>query len=131
MTHTYLVEDYFCPNLVSLRNQILGRYTNFVQKLKSSPSKEIRFLSDILENDARSQLCLNLRYLSELTNVNPVTTDKWTFKSLLPRNSLPQREQWRIRWIDLLLDARRNKTFYELNMTETRCNSMLESLCIS
>ena len=111
MTHTYLVEDYFCVSLVSLRNQILGRYASFAQKLKNSPSAEIRFLSDILENDARSQLCLNLHYLSELTQVNPMTTDKWTFKSILPRNALPQIEQWRSRWLDLLLEVRRHKTF--------------------
>ena len=88
-------------------------------------------MSDILENDVRSQHCLNLRYLSEITNVNPVTTEKWKFKSLLPRIVLPQIEQWRIRWLDVLLYARRNKTFHELNMDETRFKAMLESLCIS
>ena len=131
MTHTYLVENYFCDNLKSLRNQVLGRYANFATKLKCSPSKEIRFLYDILVNDARSQLHCNLRYLRQVTNVNPVTTAIWKLKSLLPKELIPQSDKWRIRWLDVLLEARKTRNFSNLNITMERCKSMLDSLCIT
>ena len=49
MTHTYLVEDYFCPNLVSLRNQILGRYASFAQKLKVLQARKLDFCQIFLK----------------------------------------------------------------------------------
>ena len=131
MTHTYLVENYFCDNLKSLKNQVLGRYANFARKLQSSPSREIRFMYAILVNDARSQLYSNLNYLRQLTNVDPVTTNICEFKSLLPRELLPQIEQWRIRWLNVLLEARRTNNFSALNIDKDMCNSMLDSICIT
>ena len=53
-TFTYLVEGYLAKDFVSLRNQILGRYPSFFQKLLKSPSKEIRLLANIVGRDPRS-----------------------------------------------------------------------------
>ena len=53
-TFTYLVEGYFARDFVSLRNQILGRYRAFFQKLLKSHSKEIRLLANIVGRDPRS-----------------------------------------------------------------------------
>ena len=130
-THTYLVENYFCDNHISLRNQIFSRYPKFAQKLKTSPSSEIRFLFEILVDDARSQLCKNLRFLKQITKVNPLSTPIWNFKTLLPRNMLPQNEQWRIRWLDALIEVRKTKKFSDLNLNEESAMSMLKSLCIT
>ena len=60
-THTYLVEGYLCEGFTSLRNQILGRYSKFVGKLLSSPSKEIVFMINLILRDARSVTCRNIR----------------------------------------------------------------------
>ena len=53
-THVYLVENYFCSNLVSLRNQIYSRYSNFAKTLNDSPSREVKLLFKVLSKDARS-----------------------------------------------------------------------------
>ena len=110
---------------------MLGKYANFARKLKCSPSREVRFLYDILVNDARSQLYYNLSYLRQLTNVNPVTTPICEFKSLLPKELLPQMEHWRVRWLNVLLEARKHRNFSALNIDMDRCNSMIDSLCIT
>ena len=70
MTHTYLVENYFAVGQASLRVQTYTRYGNFVKKLMTSPSKEIRFLSKILLNDPRSTIWKNVWYLNNMTNMN-------------------------------------------------------------
>ena len=94
-------------------------------------TNNIRFLFDILVNDARSILCHNLRYLQERAKVNPLNIPSWKFKSLLPRNLLPQNEQWRVRWLDTLLEARKTRNFVAININEQTVESMLLSICIT
>ena len=48
-THTDLIENYFCEGHLSLRQQVLIRYNKFVRKLTESPSKEIRFLINLVK----------------------------------------------------------------------------------
>ena len=75
-TYTYLVEGYLAKDFVSLRNQILGRYPAFFQKLLNSPSKEIRLLANIVSRDPRSTTSKNLVYIKQLSGLDP-----WDFSS--------------------------------------------------
>ena len=54
-TFTYLVEGHLAAGYVSLRNQILSRYSGFFRKLLNSPSKEVIILSRIVFKDSRSK----------------------------------------------------------------------------
>ena len=130
-THTWLVEGYFCDRMKSLKNQVLGRYPKFVQKLLDSPSKEIRFLSRILLSDRRSQLNKNVYYLSTVTNVNILDYPIYKYKLLLPRKSVPASDQWRLGLLTSLLNARKTKNFSFLNLNRTQCQDMINSLCSS
>ena len=69
-TFTYLVEGFFASEQSSLRSQILSRYPGFLQKLQSSPSKEIRMLVRIVQVDPRSTTCKNIRYIERLTGLD-------------------------------------------------------------
>lgn len=131
MTHTYLVEHYFAKGQTSLRSQTYVKYTKFVQKLLQSPSKEIRFLSKILLSDPRSTIGKNVWFLNNLTNENIVVTSKFKVKQLIPINPIPANDQWRIRLLQVLLDARKEKNSAKLNLTKDQLNDMLQSLCIS
>ena len=66
-TFTYLVEGHLAAGYVSLRNQILSRYSGFFRKLLNSPSKEVRIISRIVSKESRSNTCSNLIYLQKLT----------------------------------------------------------------
>ena len=96
-----------------------------------SPSKDIRFLSKILLNDPRSTICKNVWFLNDLTNVNILKTSKFQMKKVIPINPIPANDLWRIRLLQVLLEARKVKNSENLNLTKDQLNAMIESLCIS
>ena len=73
----------------------------------------------------------NVWFLNNLTNVNIVVTSKFKVKQLIPINPIPANDQWRIRLLQVLLDARKEKNSAKLNLTKDQLNDMLQSLCIS
>ena len=73
----------------------------------------------------------NVLFLNNLTNVNTVVTNKFKVKQLIPINPIPANDQWRIRLLQVLLDARKEKNSAKLNLTKDQLNDMLQSLCIS
>ena len=131
MTHTYLVENYFSGGYASLRSQTFSKYAKFVQKLLSSPSKEIRFLSKILLNDHRSTIGKNVWFLNDLTKVNIVETSKIQMKRLIPIDPIPDNDKWRINLLTVLLEARKTKNWQQLNLDKQQLDEMIESLCSS
>lgn len=130
-THTYLVENYFAIGHSSLRSKTYSKYSKFVQKLLSSPSKEIRFLSKILLNDPRSTLCKNVWFLNDLTNVDIVKASKLQMKCSIPVNHIPVSDQWRVGMLNVLIEARMTKNYEQLKTNKEQLNALLESLCIS
>ena len=130
-THTYLVESYFAAGQASLRSQIHGRYQKFIQKLMKSPSKEIRFLCNVLVNDPRSTIGQNVWYLNRITNSDILRTSSTDFKKLLPVNNLPENEVYRVRLLTTLLQVRDSKQFEQFNLTKKQTSDLIESLCIS
>ena len=130
-THTWLVEGYLNQDLVPLRNQILGRYSNFIRKLLNSPSKEIIFMINLVLRDARSNTCANILHLNRLTNVDCLKTAAARVKSLLPVLNVPDTEQYRIGLLNFLLETFINRTYNYVNMTKTACTEMINSLCNS
>ena len=130
-THTYLVEGYFCAGFTSLRNQIHGRYSKFIQKLFNSPSKEVMFMINLVYSDARSPTCNNIKFLSVRSGLDIMKTASWKVKSLLPVQCVPQHEQFRIGLLNILLETKYCKSFATLNIDLTQCNAMITSLCNS
>ena len=53
-----------------MKNQVQARYQQFVRKLSESPSKEIRFMFNLIKNDMRSVTGRNIDYLSRLCKVS-------------------------------------------------------------
>ena len=60
-----------------------------------------------------------------------VVTSNFKVKQLIPINPIPANDQWRIRLLQVLLDARKEKISAKLNLTKNQLNDMLQSLCIS
>ena len=127
-TFTYLVEGFLAKDQTSLRNQVLSRYPGFLKNLQCSPSKEIRMLVGMIEDDPRSNTCRNIRYLRKLTNLDKA--EKYSscrIRKELPKRSVPESETWRLGLLAELMRAKQSK-YIEVQDT-TRITAMIESLC--
>ena len=129
MTHTYLVEDFLCEDLVSLRIQILGRYPQFVRNLMNSPSAEVRFMINIVQNDVRSRTCENIKYLSNLINDNCLVMTTYKVKQMLPRKVTPPIELYRKSLLSFLLDVRIERPHLHLGLGKQYIEDLIYSLC--
>ena len=112
----------------SLRSQILSRYPGFLRKLQSSPSKEIRMLVRMVQNDPRSTTCKNIRYLQSLTGMDdPEKYSSWRIREALPKKTVPEAEKWRLGLLSELIRVRYNR-FIEVQDSK-RITAMINSLC--
>ena len=127
-TFTHLVEGFLAKDQTSLRNQILSRYPGFYRKLKMSPSKEVRMLVQMVENDPRSTTCQNLRYLRKVSNLeNAEQYSSWRIREELPQKSVPEAEKWRLGLLTKLMAMKQNQ--YMEVQDSKRITAMVESLC--
>ena len=114
-----------------MRVQTYTRYGNFVKKLSTSPSKDIRFLRKILLNDPRSTIWKNVWYLNNITNMNILVVGKAQVRSTIPVSPIPALDQWRVGLLNVLLETRTSKNYSNLNLSKKQFDEMLESLCKS
>ena len=128
-THTNLVEGFLCKGYPSLRNQILSRYVNFAKTLSASPSKEIRFVFNLIKDDKGSVTARNMTHINRLCNCQTLCLSGWKVKDLLPSKN--DCEAWRTSLLSTLLDAKINKSYGELNLQKQTMEDMIRSLCVS
>ena len=127
-TFTYLIEGYFAANLISLRNQIISRYSKFYQKLINSSSREVRILANMVRHDPRSVTCKNLRLLRQMTGISHAEVySSQKIKSILPHKQVPKGEYWRIGLLQSLLSLRSERR--SLVQDAQRVDAMITSLC--
>ena len=130
-THTYLIEDFLCEDLPSLRKQILSRYPNFIRKLQNSPSFEIRFMFSMIRNDQRSITSQNISHISRLINDNCMSIANWRLRQMIPRSVIPTNEHYRRSLLATLLEAKQRRTFLDLGLSKQQTEEMILSLCIT
>ena len=126
-TFTYLVEGYLAKDFVSLRNQILGRYPSFFQKLLKSPSKEIRLLANIVGRDPKSTTYKNIQHVKNLSSLDPWDFSSQSIKIQLPVKKVPDNQKWRLGLMANLMEIREDK-FVNAEDASRIC-AMLDSLC--
>ena len=106
----------------------MSRYPGFYRKLQMSPSKEVRMLVKMVENDPRSTTCQNLRYLRKVTNLeNAEQYSSWRIREELPKKSVPEAEKWRLGLLAKLMAMKQNQ--YMEVQDSKRITAMVESLC--
>ena len=126
-TFTYLVEGYFARDFMSLRNQILGRYPAFFQKLLNSPSKEIRLLANIVGRDPKSTTSKNLLYIKKVSGLDPWDFSTQKIKMNLPVKEVPVEQKWRLGLMETLMAMKVDK--FVIAEDSARICAMLDSLC--
>ena len=88
---------------------------------------EVALMSEIVAKDARTTTACNLAYLASLTGLDCTDAVKQQVKDLLPVESVPDNERWRLGLLDLLLYER---GVIEKDAGDTkRVISMISSLC--
>ena len=130
-THTYLIEDYLCEDLWSLRTQILSRYPNFIHKLENSPSFEVRFMLNMVRHDQRSTTCQNIKHISGLINDNCMSLAPWKLKQMIPKRTIPTNDYYRRSLLSVLLEARFRRTIPDLGLSKEHAQEMIISLCVT
>ena len=131
-THTYLVHDLLCRDLPSLELQVLSRYPMFLKKLEASPSREIRFMFEIVKDDPGSATFRNIRYFKTVCKEKDVLEfSSWRARQILPKTIIPDSELWRTGLLTTLLTIKRNRLYSQYRMTVDQTRAMIYSLCAS
>ena len=99
----------------SAKVDILTRYLGFFSSLRSSASYEVQVLSRYLARDIQSVTGKNLRFLHDLSHLDPWSTSKGKLRGALTLAEVvevPVRDRWRLPYLSSLLAQRRRA--YEL-----------------
>ena len=84
-------------------------------------------MAEMVSKDARSTTSCNLAYLKSLTSLDSSTASKLEVKSLLPVESVPESESWRLGLLDTLLQER--CSIEKEGGNTKRVIAMISSLC--
>ena len=117
-THTYLVDNFLCSGLSSVRADILSRYLKFVQGLKMSPSREVTVMCGVVEGDVTTTTGQNLDLIRRETGLDPPASSATRVKAaILSRvQKVPELDTWRLENLGKLLEAR-GEAHYECEDT--------------
>ena len=128
-THTFLVENLLVSQFFTVKQQLVGRYVNYVKQLFNSSSPEICVVANMVARCARSTTGSNLLHIERESRLDPWTTPAWMVRSAMPRCEVTPVQRWRLQYLRKLLLAR-------LEM-EARCedvediNELVDSLARS
>ena len=128
-THTFLLDNLLVDQFFTVKQQLVGRYVNFVRGLLRSTSPEIAIVSNMMARCARSPTGKNLINIARETGLDPWTSQSWKVRAAVKRKEVPDGEGWRVQYLGKLLEARMDMS--------TRCedlediNTIINSLCSS
>ena len=114
-TRSYFVQQILSCGMSSAKVDILTRYLGFFSSLRSSASYEVQVLSRYLARDIQSVTGKNLRFLHDLSHLDPWSTSKGKLRGALTLAEVvevPIRDRWRLPYLSSLLAQRRRA--YEL-----------------
>ena len=61
-TRKFIVNHLLAVNMVSAREEILARFAGFVNKLASSPCREVRVMAELVSHDAHCTFSKQIVY---------------------------------------------------------------------
>ena len=128
-THTWLVDNLLGSGFFSVKQQLVGRYVNFVSGLLKSVSPEVKTVANMVARCARSTTGKNMMSIQRETGLDPWRSQAWMVRGKISKAEVPVGEGWRVQYLAKLLQARKEM--------ETKCqdveevNLLIESLCSS
>ena len=97
-TKTYLVDHLLSKDLMSAREEILAGFTGFVNKLASSPCREVRVMAALTIHDARTVTGSNVALIEEKSGLEEGKATIHNFRGCLvaARPEVPAADIWRL-----------------------------------
>ena len=128
-THTYLVENVLAKDFLTVKQQLVGRFTKFFERLRKSISPEVQVVANILGRCARSITGSNLKRIQQETGLDPWLAPHWKIRSKIVKSPTKQEDAFRAQYLRKLLEARFHAK-EECQNTE-ELTSLINSLCSS
>ena len=128
-THTFIVDNLLAANLFSAKQQLAGRYVNYVHGLLNSKSPEVKTVVNMVGRCARSNTGKNLMNLERETGIDPWRNKGWKVRDMVKRCEVPQKDKWRLNYLGKLIKARNEMK--EMGEHFEEIISLIESLCSS
>ena len=130
-TRTFFVQQVLSCGHTSAKVDILTRYVKFFHSLRGSACHEVRILSRYLARDVQSVTGKNLRFIQDLTHLDPWTASLSSVKEALVKAEaveVPVQDQWRIPYLCSLLAQRREIRNLALENEEKYLDELISSL---
>ena len=129
--HTYFLDHLLSCGNSSVREDILARYTKFVQSLRSSPSMEVSVMCGVVSRDVRTTTGSNLALLRQETGLLAMAISSKKVKKVMHerRAAVPEADRWRLGYLARLLEER-GEQYYQGADTDNLTN-LIESLCVN
>ena len=130
-THSYFVDHLLGCGITSVKTDILSRYVGFVRALRSSPSKEVRTLVNMMGRDLGSCTGSNLDYVKSETGLDPWFCSARQVRSAMEDRlvTVPCQDSWRLPFLGKLL-AKRGEHYYQC-MDTTWLTDQIDTLCVN
>ena len=109
---TYFVDHYLAGPLPSLKQVLIRRYVQFVQKLVTTANPVISQVAHLSVQNVRSVSGLNFRNIREEFGKDPLNFNKWEF--IVEKAKLPENGQQNIDLLDCLLKQRSKEVDSEI-----------------
>ena len=133
-TRTYLVQQVLGCGMTSARTEIMARYCKFFQGLRSSPSKEVCVLVNLVTRDIRSSTGKNVRLVSDNSGKDPWADTVGQVRAGLRENDaveVEDEDKWRIQYLRSLLEQRQDWHYRGEEDQEEEVQRLVDSLCIN
>ena len=128
-THTFLLNNLLVDQFFTVKQQLVGRYVNFVRWLLKSTSPEISIVSNMVPRCARSPTGKNLINIARETGLEPWTSQSWKVRAAVRQKEVPDGGGWSVQYLGKLLDARMDINIRYEVLEEI--NTIIKSLCSS
>ena len=132
---TYILQQVLAPGVTSLRVNLLMRFRTFFRSLLISPSQEVQVAVRVAARDIRTPVGSNLALLrQESGGLDPWTCSPGQLRAALLKSEavpVPDRDRWRIPYLQQLLKERQNHYFTGNVLQEKQVASLIDSFVVN
>ena len=112
----------------------MARYVKFFQGLRSSPSREVATLVNLVSRDIRSCTGRNIALVSEQSGKDTWVESAASIRAGLKENEAVQvqdEDRWRVSYLGLLLGQRQLWEYMGAEDEEKEVQDLIDILCIN
>ena len=131
-TRNYLVQQVLSCGMTSASTDILSRYAKFFKGLRTSTSREVATLANLMGRDVQTTTGKNIRLIEERSGLSVWSTGQEKLKEAIAENEIvtvDEADKWRIPLLGKLLGQKQELNYLGADLDET--NDLINSLCIN